>query len=64
VASILAANLLADGLPKEEGYMLSFVLMAVALAAGIVASLAVPGRRPHRVHAVTLGDAQPSAEQA
>ena len=64
VASILAANVLADGLPEEKGYTLSFVLMAVALAAGIVASLAVPGRPPHRVHAVTLGDAQPSTEQA
>ena len=63
-ASILAANVLADGLPKEEGYTLSFVLMAVALAAGIVASLLVPGRKPHRVHAVTIGDAQPSTEQA
>ena len=49
---------------RKQGYTLSFVLMAVALAAGIVASLAVPGRRPHRVHAVTLGDAQPSTEQA
>jgi EmrB/QacA subfamily drug resistance transporter len=64
VASILAANVLADGYPKEAGYTVSLVLMAVALAAGIVASLAVPGRQPHRVHTVTLGDAQPSTEQA
>ena len=63
-ASILAANVLADGLPKEEGYTLSFVLMAVALAAGIVASLLVPGRKAHRIHAVTIGDAKPSTEQA
>ncbi len=55
-ASILAASLLADGLPKERGYTLSFVIMAVALAAGVVASLAVPGRKPHRVHVVTLAE--------
>ncbi len=57
-ASILAANLLADGLPERSG------VHAVVRDHGasrsrpaIVASLAVPGRRPHRVHAVTLGDA-------
>ena len=58
-ASILAANLLADGIPKQEGYTLSFVIMAIALAAGVVASFAVPGRQPHRVHVVTLGEPQP-----
>ncbi len=58
-ASILAANLLADGIPKEEGYTLSFVIMAVALAAGVVASFAVPGRQPHRAHVVTLAEPQP-----
>jgi len=64
VASILAATLLADGLPKERGYTLSFVIMAGALAAGVVASLLVPGGTPHRVHAVTLAEPQPSTEQA
>jgi EmrB/QacA subfamily drug resistance transporter len=62
-ASILAASLLADGLPKARGYTLSFLIMAVALAAGIVASLAVPGRRPHRAHAVTVGERRPAAER-
>jgi sugar phosphate permease len=38
-ASILAASLLGDGLPNEQGYTLSFVVMALALAAGIIASL-------------------------
>ena len=61
-ASILAASLLPDGIPKEEGYTLSFVIMAAALAAGVVASLAVPGRRPHRAHVVTLGEPQPSSD--
>jgi MFS family permease len=63
-ASILAASLLADGLPKEEGYTLSFVIMAAALAAGVVASLAVPGGKPQRIHTVTIGEPQPSTEQA
>jgi len=63
VASILAATLLADGLPSERGYTLSFVIMAGALAAGVVASLAVPGK-PQRVHAVTLAEQQPSTERA
>ena len=39
------------------------MIMAVALAAGVVASLAVPGRQPHRVHTVTLAEPQPSAER-
>jgi EmrB/QacA subfamily drug resistance transporter len=63
-ASILAATLLADGLPEERGYTLSFVLMAVALAAGIVASLAVPGRQPHRLRVVTRAESQPTTERA
>jgi EmrB/QacA subfamily drug resistance transporter len=63
-ASILAASLLADGLPKEEGYTLSFVIMAAALAAGVVASLAVPGGKPQRIHTVAIGEPQPSTEQA
>jgi EmrB/QacA subfamily drug resistance transporter len=61
-ASILAASLLADGYPKEAGYTLSFTLMAAALAAGVVASLAVPGGRAHRVHVVTVAEPQPSTE--
>lgn len=61
-ASVLAASLLADGLPDEQGYTRSFVIMAVALGAGVVASLAVPGRRPHRVHAVTGAAPEPSVD--
>jgi EmrB/QacA subfamily drug resistance transporter len=61
-ASILGASLLADGVPKEAGYTLSFVIMAVALAAGVVASLAVPGGKPHRVHVVTMAEPQPSTD--
>jgi EmrB/QacA subfamily drug resistance transporter len=61
-ASILAASLLADGLPQERGYTLSFIIMAVALAAGVVASLAVPGRQRHRANALALAEPQPSTE--
>ena len=61
-ASILAASLLADGVPKEEGYTLSFILMAAALAAGVVASLAVPGRQSHRARLVTIAEPQASPE--
>ncbi len=61
-ASILAASLLADGLPNERGYTLSFVIMAAALAAGVIASLAVPGGRPEHLTAVATGTPQPSVE--
>jgi EmrB/QacA subfamily drug resistance transporter len=61
-ASILAASLLADGVPKEQGYTLSFTIMAIALAAGVAASIAVPGRQPHRARVVAMGDARPSMD--
>ena len=53
-ASILSATLLADGLPSEGGYTLAFTIMAGALGASIVASLAVPSRKPHPAHRVPL----------
>ena len=61
-ASILSANLLADGVPRVEGYTISFALMAGALGASIVASLAVPGGKPHRAHRVPLAEPQASFE--
>jgi MFS family permease len=61
-ASILSASLLADGLPDEQGYTVSFAVMAVALAASVVASLAVPGRRPHQAHRVALAEPQATLE--
>jgi EmrB/QacA subfamily drug resistance transporter len=60
-ASILAASLV-DGLPDEQGYTLSFAIMALALAASVAASLAVPGRKRHRAHLVTLPDPSASLE--
>ena len=49
-------------MPKEQGYTLSFAIMALALAAGVVASLAVPGGKPHRAHRVALAEPQASVE--
>ena len=52
-ASILAANLLASGLPAKHGYTLTFSLCAAVLAVGVLASLAVPGRKPQpALHAI------------
>jgi EmrB/QacA subfamily drug resistance transporter len=61
VASILAAGLLASGLPEERGYTISFALMGIALVGAVAASLAVPRRRPRRAHVVAAG-AQVSVE--
>ena len=44
-ASILAANVLASGYPDKHGYTVTFALCAAVMAVGVVASLAVPGRR-------------------
>ncbi len=61
-ASLLAATIVADGLPGEDGYTLSFAIMALALAAAVGAALAVPGRKAHRAHVVALHEPQASAE--
>ena len=61
-ASLLAASLLTDGYPSEHGYTITFIVMAGVLAASVAASLAVPARRPHRAHVVTLAEAQGSLE--
>ena len=57
-ASLLAASLLADGLPGENGYTLSFAVMALALVAAVGAALAVPGRNPARSHLIRLREPQ------
>jgi EmrB/QacA subfamily drug resistance transporter len=61
-ATILAASLAANGIPTEQGYVLSFTIMTAALGAGVVASIAVPGRRPHQARVVTITEPQPSLE--
>ena len=55
-ASILAANLLGSGQPDKHGYTITFSICAVVVAAGILASLAVPGRRRQDAHVVTVAD--------
>ena len=62
VASVLSASLLADGLPEEKGYTIAFAIMAVALATGVVASIAVPSGKPHREHLVDLAEPRVSVE--
>ncbi len=44
-ASILAANAVAGGYPGKHGYTLTFWLCGAVVAAGVLAALAVPGRR-------------------
>lgn len=44
-ATLLAEHRLADGLPKEHGYTLSFAMCAAAIALATLATLAVPGGR-------------------
>jgi MFS family permease len=61
-ASILAASLFASGVPKERGYTLSFVIMAAALAAGIVASVAVPGKKRPQARVVSATEPQAAME--
>jgi EmrB/QacA subfamily drug resistance transporter len=56
-ASILAGNLLASGFPAKHGYTLTFVLCAAVLAFGVLASLAVPGRKRKTVDSATLAPA-------
>ena len=57
-ASILAASLLADGMPDEHGYTLSFIDHGRRARGRLVASLAVPGRKPHRLHVVSAAEPQ------
>lgn len=61
-ASLLAATIVADGLPGENGYTLSFAIMALSLVGAVGAALAVPGRKAHRSHLVTLGEPRASVE--
>jgi MFS family permease len=43
-ASVLAANVLRSGFPDRHGYTVTFLLCALVVAVGVLASLAVPGR--------------------
>jgi MFS family permease len=45
VASVLGAHLLASGEPSKHGYTIAFSLCAAVMVVGVLAALAVPGRR-------------------
>ena len=45
-ASVIASSSAAGGLPQDGGFTLAFAACAIALAAGVGATLAIPGRRP------------------
>jgi len=50
VASVLGAHLLASGEPTKHGYTITFAFCAAVMVAGVLASLAVPGRRRRQAH--------------
>ena len=57
-ATVLGAHLLASGEPTKHAYTITFAICAAVLLAGVLASLAVPGRRQRPAHsAESLGHA-------
>jgi EmrB/QacA subfamily drug resistance transporter len=60
-ASILAASL-TGGEPSKHGYTITFAICAAVVAVGILASLAVPGRRLQPAHVLTVADAVPAGD--
>jgi nitrate/nitrite transporter NarK len=43
--SVVVSSLMADGTPSEHGYILAFIISAVALVAAAAATLAIPRHR-------------------
>jgi EmrB/QacA subfamily drug resistance transporter len=60
-ATILAANTLASGYPDRHGYTVTFTMFAVAMAFGVVASIAVPGRLRGALPAATPPSPAPAS---
>jgi EmrB/QacA subfamily drug resistance transporter len=56
VATVLGAHLLASGEPTKHGYTITFALCVAVTVAGVVAALAVPGRRRRQAHSAELRD--------
>jgi EmrB/QacA subfamily drug resistance transporter len=53
-ASVLAAHVLASGEPEKRGYTITFWICVAVLLVGVLASLAVPGRRRRQAQPLTL----------
>jgi EmrB/QacA subfamily drug resistance transporter len=54
-ASVLAAHLLQSGEPEKRGYTITFWMCAAVLLVGVLASLAIPGRRRAALRAARVG---------
>jgi EmrB/QacA subfamily drug resistance transporter len=55
-ASILAAHTLASGVPEKRGYTITFSIIAGVLLVGVLAALAVPGRRRRQARSSAFVD--------
>jgi EmrB/QacA subfamily drug resistance transporter len=53
-ASVLAGHLLSSGEPAKRGYTVIFLICVAVLLVGVLASLAVPGRRRRQAHSLEL----------
>jgi EmrB/QacA subfamily drug resistance transporter len=58
--SILAAHTLASGFPSQQGWTITFGLCCVVMVGGVIASIAVPGRRREPAHVEVPGLAEPA----
>jgi len=61
-ASILSGNALQSGFPDKHGYTVTFGLCAAVLGVGVLASLAVPGRRRQSAAAATISEPAPAVD--
>ena len=55
-ASVLGAHLLASGEPAKHGYTITFSICVAVLLAGVLASVAVPGRTRRQALSLELLD--------
>jgi EmrB/QacA subfamily drug resistance transporter len=53
-ASVLGAHLLASGEPAKHGYTITFSICVAVRCAGVLAALAVPGRRQRQAYSLEL----------